>query len=65
MFEGRELVAGLDLRGEEGEIREGGRVDGQDILTITNGITNEIISSVALSVILLVLFTHHYTDSPV
>jgi hypothetical protein len=42
-----------------------GRVDGQDILTITNGITNEIISSVALSVILLVLFTHHYTDSPV
>jgi len=42
-----------------------GRVDGQDILTITNGITDEIISSVALSVILLVLLTRHYIDSSV
>ena len=42
-----------------------GRVDGQDILTITNKITDEIISSVAFSVILLVLLTRHYTDSPV
>jgi hypothetical protein len=64
MFGGRELVVDLDLGREEGEIGEG-RVDGQDILTITNGITNKIISFVALLVIMSMLLTCHYTDNPV
>jgi hypothetical protein len=64
MFGGGELVVDLDLGREEGEIGEG-RVDGQDILTITNGITNKIISFVALLVIMSMLLTCHYTDNPV